>query len=750
MAKEKIMKFMITAALLLGISASNCLVLSADEAVQTFYTGEQIIVSIDGLSGEYINARATGNKDTYEGSGSMGADGTILQEDWEDPLYWLKQGDTGSTVSQTTPDSRSSLQIDPTLTDQDGWKQKLIVWDNFEQVISDLEKTGSKTVFDQSDNLLNIVIEGAIKRPQASKINDAVEEYKELLDKKLIDPHEDFSEYKKTLEGNKDAMTDYINDLYRQIAEAYNKWSEDHSSAPEISLTDTGLEYTLTVSDFDQVDREIKIPFSSIRFYPTKRTIQIPVFEPGGDWDSVYFPLRDGMYEEGAPRMFCGYEVERSHSGIYYIQDDEGDIYCLTVDDLCDPIHSYYYGYDPQQLFDIDVDGTVHSGINHREWWLYEKQNREMISGQPYENITIDSIGAERDIEYRNIIIPAGSGLDAVNPGETPSVVFDPEDVTGGITLEDIQIENARILEEIYKLLEDTMLKQEGFPDIGDIQPRFDSVEQWMEEKGQIFIGDTIKNISPEEILDYLKQNQGLDLTEAQELMQKTFDDNSERLRFQYENQDTSKGTSGSDPENQDPVGADQQQEYTLPGFDAGQIILPGSSEEWSEKFSNFQAYASSSMEDVCDVILYEQYQLDSVRYMEVNTKNYNSNLRRWHIYHNGVEMAIPITDNPRHQIAITAFDPGEYIMTADQWVEQAQVANVEYTVQKTLVEKSTGRLLYQVVNQGRSNNGSGIFKLGDGSSGHWEATNEYMKFTVNDLGNIVDDDDKSKVQRIH
>ena len=217
------------------------------------------------------------------------------------------------------------------------------------------------------------------------------------------------------------------------------------------------------------------------------------------------------------------------------------------------------------------------------------------------------------------------------------------------------------------------------------------------------------------------------------------------------------------EPDAMKPQGTDSSAEQRIKPETASQFIdglgqdiynswLTGRTswnDEWAGRFSNFPSYASSAIEDVCDVVLYEEYHLTNVRYTYTDAKNYDSSRRRWHVYLDGNELAIPITENPMHELSITPLEPGEYVVTADQWVMGKQTAGVEYTVQKTLTEKSTGRILYQVVKQGKSNDGLLMFRL-DEDPGGWEATGEYIRFKVNSLGNIVDDDYDPKVQRVH
>ena len=53
---------------------------AADESIPVFNVGEEIIVSIDGIYGTYVNSRTEGYQDTYSGSGSIETGGTSVQE----------------------------------------------------------------------------------------------------------------------------------------------------------------------------------------------------------------------------------------------------------------------------------------------------------------------------------------------------------------------------------------------------------------------------------------------------------------------------------------------------------------------------------------------------------------------------------------------------------------------------------------------------------------------------------------------
>lgn len=702
----------------------------AEEALQVYQLGEQVILTIDGISGEYIGSNTTGDVNISSSDGTVGADGT-----------------TNTTAGDFLSDNG--------LLQQPGMAQRQAVWGDFEQIITDLENNGTQTSIDMSPDQTNVLIEGTIKRPDAQKINSSVEQYKTEtanLNPRII-AQPSLTDMKDVIKEGQDDMAKYLNDLYQQIADAYNDWSVDPLSVPEIQPTESGFEYTAR-DFFGQPDREVVIPFTSTRFYPVSFSYVVPVLEetdkPVYQPDSSYpkdIPLVD---EYGHKRLFCDYEIQKSDTGIYYIYDDEGDIYCLSMDDFNNTTHCYFDGESHPLLLSYNVsDGNNDVGlviqeiamdledaswtvVNQKESWHYVKRVKKTgMSGSDddsdqaltlaFKDVSASTIGISSDLQFRNIVIPGNSGLvpgSGALPGvdgltlDNPPLVFDPNSIIpDGLTPEDIQLENAAVLAELYRLMEEAMVRDKGITLDPDIQTQYDSIDDWMDQHSND-IENKIANMSPEAARKYLQDNLGLNLEDAQELMRKTFEENKKRFKLP---DDTS--------------------------------AVP---DEWADRFQNFDRYASSSMEDVCDVILIEQFLLDSVRYVDIDVKKFTSDMRRWHIYNQGGgEEAIVITNNPEHALGITPLTAGTYSVTADQWVEQAQSADVQYTVIKKLIEKSTGRVLYQVTKQGQTNNGAAMFKLGAEGNGHWEATGEWHTYRVNDMGQIVSDDHQSDVHRV-
>lgn len=163
-------------------------------------------------------------------------------------------------------------------------------------------------------------------------------------------------------------------------------------------------------------------------------------------------------------------------------------------------------------------------------------------------------------------------------------------------------------------------------------------------------------------------------------------------------------------------------------------------------KTSNFDK--SNALNDETYIALLTEYTIESVQKDVVTKTNYTSDVRRWTVYLEGVQVCDPVeTDNPLHELDFTEiykeYGAGNYYVVAEQEATFTKATYVTYDKCEYLFEMSTGSILWFKESKVSNGDGVGVY-VGTETvdTPEWVETGDTYTIRVNENGEIDTDSD--------